>query len=68
MAYYNKNFDKNNPEQESSWAPYRIYNVGGNKRISVLSFIKLLEDYKSIEKKSSDFIYPNNDPTILDFH
>ena len=38
------------------------------KEIIKRYFIKLLEDYKSIEKKSSDFIYPNNDPTILDFH
>lgn len=30
-------------------------------------FNKLLEDYISIEKKSSNFIYPNKDPTIRDF-
>ncbi len=31
-------------------------------------FNKLLENYKSIEKKSRDFIYPNNDPSIKDFY
>ncbi len=31
-------------------------------------FNKLQENYKSIEKKSKDFIYPNNDPSIKDFH
>ena len=43
-AFPNKNFDKDNPEQASSWSPYKIYNVGGNKSISVLKFIELLEE------------------------
>lgn len=38
------------------------------KEIIKRYFTKLLTDLKSIEKKSSDFIYPNNDPTIMDFH
>ena len=55
-AIANKNFDKNNPEQKSSWAPYKIYNVGGNKSISVLNFIKLLEEEIGI--KANKVMYP----------
>ena len=55
-ATVNKSFDKNNPKQESSWAPYRIYNVGGNKRISVLNFIKLIEEETGI--KANKVMYP----------
>ncbi len=55
-ALANKSFDKNNPEQSSSWAPYKIYNVGGNKSISVLKFIKLIEEEVGI--KANKVFYP----------
>ncbi len=55
-ALPNENFDKDNPEQGSSWSPYKIYNVGGNKSISVLSFIELIED--EIGMKGNKVMYP----------
>ncbi len=36
-------FNKNEPKQSSSWAPYRILNIGNNKSISILEFISMLE-------------------------
>ena len=55
-AIANKSFDKNKPEQDSSWAPYKIYNVGGNKSISVLNFIKLIEE--EIGTQANKVMYP----------
>ena len=40
----NLNFDKMKPEQASSWSPYKIYNIGSNRTISVLKFIELIEE------------------------
>ena len=52
----NTSFDKNNPEQASSWSPYKIYNVGSSKNISVLDFIDLIEDELGI--KANKVLYP----------
>ncbi len=38
------NFDKTYPKQSTSWAPFRILNIGNNQSISVLKFISLLEE------------------------
>jgi len=44
-ATSNCSFDKFNPEQCSSFAPYRVFNIGNNKAIELLKFIKILENY-----------------------
>jgi UDP-glucuronate 4-epimerase len=40
----NKNWDSNNPDPASSYAPYRIYNVGNSNPIELNSFIDQLEN------------------------
>ena len=52
----NPNFDFSKPDPSSSWAPYRIYNVGNNKMISILRFIELLEN--EIGKKAKKCFLP----------
>ena len=42
-ASINYKFDKFNPSPSSSFAPYRIFNIGNNKSIQLLNFIELLE-------------------------
>ena len=37
-------FKKENPTPSSSWAPHRIFNVGNSQRVSLLDFVKSLED------------------------
>ena len=37
-------FDAYNPDQSTSFAPYRIFNIGNSQSIELLRFIELLED------------------------
>ena len=47
-------FNKINPSASSSFAPYKIFNIGNNKPISLLTFIELLEKYLG-KKAIKDF-------------
>ncbi|MBO0998530.1 NAD-dependent epimerase [Bacillus sp. SD075] len=47
---YNIGWDRANPDSSSSYAPYKIYNIGNNKPIKLMDFINTLE--KLIEKKA----------------
>ena len=49
-AQINKDFDRHNPEPSSSWAPYKIFNLGNSQKIKLLDFIDILE--KEIGKKA----------------
>jgi len=46
----NKNFDPSTPDPSSSLAPYRIYNIGNNAPLSLMTFIDTLEE--SLGKKA----------------
>ncbi|MDA8160215.1 MAG: capsular biosynthesis protein CpsI, partial [Desulfobacteraceae bacterium] len=37
-------WDKENPDPGTSWAPYRIYNIGNHQQEELLRFIEVLED------------------------
>ena len=43
-ATKNINFDNLNPEPSTSFAPYRIFNIGNRKPIKLLTFIEVLEN------------------------
>ncbi len=47
------NWDSKNPDPASSFAPFRIYNIGNNKPVNLLDFISTLEDIigKKAKKK-----------------
>ncbi|RRN68495.1 NAD-dependent epimerase [Peribacillus simplex] len=47
---YNTGWDRANPDPSSSYAPYKIYNIGNNKPIKLMDFIITLE--KLIGKKA----------------
>ncbi|AZJ24438.1 capsular biosynthesis protein CpsI (plasmid) [Bacillus wiedmannii bv. thuringiensis] len=47
---YNGGWDTANPDPSSSYAPYKIYNVGNNNPIKLMEFINVLE--KLIGKKA----------------
>jgi UDP-glucuronate 4-epimerase len=38
------NWDSSQPDPGSSFAPYRIYNIGGNRPIDLLRYIEVLEE------------------------
>ncbi|MDQ0200234.1 NAD-dependent epimerase [Neobacillus ginsengisoli] len=46
----NQNWDRENPDPSSSYAPYKIYNIGNNHPIKIMDFINILE--KLIGKKA----------------
>ncbi|UII22639.1 NAD-dependent epimerase [Fulvivirga ligni] len=39
-----ESWDKQNPDPGTSWAPYRIYNIGNNKPVELLEYISTLEE------------------------
>lgn len=41
----NIEWDRNNPEPSTSYAPYRIYNIGNNKPVNLMDFINILEKH-----------------------
>lgn len=45
----NVNWDRKSPEASSSYAPYKIYNIGNNNPVKLIDFIRTLE--KIIGKK-----------------
>ncbi|MEQ8423674.1 MAG: GDP-mannose 4,6-dehydratase [Cyclobacteriaceae bacterium] len=40
----NEKWDGNNPDPASSFAPYRVFNIGNNKPVELLKFIEVLEE------------------------
>ncbi|AFU17316.1 NAD-dependent epimerase [Bacillus toyonensis] len=47
---YNRRWDTDNPDPSSSYAPYKIYNIGNSNPIKLMEFINILE--KIIKKKA----------------
>jgi len=45
----NLNFDTNNPDPKTSWAPHRIFNIGNSNPIQLMDFIRILEKEIGIE-------------------
>ncbi|MFE4352491.1 NAD-dependent epimerase [Peribacillus butanolivorans] len=41
---YNETWDRANPDPSSSYAPYKIYNIGNNNPIKLMDFINTLEN------------------------
>lgn len=50
IAQPNPDWDSDNPDPDSSKAPYRIYNIGNNKKVQLLDYIETLE--KQLGKKA----------------
>lgn len=52
----NPRWDKKNPDPGSSYAPYKLYNIGNNNPVELISFIEILET--SIGKKAKINMLP----------
>ena len=48
-ALSNKAFNKKNPDPSTSWAPYRIFNIGNSSSIKLTKFISILEQELGIK-------------------
>ncbi len=44
MPAPNPRWDGNNPDSATSYAPYKLYNIGNNNPVELLKFIEILED------------------------
>jgi UDP-glucuronate 4-epimerase len=47
----NEDYDRLNPDPGSSYAPYKIYNIGNNKPVQLMEFIQTLEKHLGKEAK-----------------
>jgi UDP-glucuronate 4-epimerase len=52
----NPDWDRNNPDPGSSYAPYKLYNLGNNNPVSLTYFIETLE--KNLGKKAVKNMLP----------
>ena len=50
-ATKDNNFNNKKPLPNTSWAPFRIYNVGNGNPVSLLKFIEILEENLKIKSK-----------------
>jgi UDP-glucuronate 4-epimerase len=52
----NPKWDRTNPDPGSSYAPYKLYNIGNNSPVELIKFIEVLEN--SIGKKAQKNMLP----------
>jgi UDP-glucuronate 4-epimerase len=52
----NRDFSTDSPDPGSSYAPFKIYNIGNNKPVELMSFIKIIE--KVIGKEATKNFLP----------
>ena len=50
VAEPNAEYDKSSPDPATSYAPYRVYNIGNNEPVELMEFIETIED--SVGKKA----------------
>ncbi len=46
-----ESWDRENPDPSSSYAPYKVYNIGNNQPVKLMDFIQTLEKHLGIEAK-----------------
>ena len=61
-AQSNENWNPENPEIQSSSAPYKIYNIGNNEPVSLMSFIETIE--KALGKVAEKNMLPMQDGDV----
>ena len=52
----NPDWDRKNPDPGSSYAPYKLYNIGNNNPVGLLSFLEILEN--NLGKKAQKNMLP----------
>ncbi len=58
----NPDFDKDQPDAATSWAPYRICNIGNHKPVELMSYIETLE--KALGKVAQKNFLPLQDGDV----
>ncbi len=57
----NKSFNSKSPDISSSWAPYRIFNIGNSNSVKLIDFIEIIESVIGIEAKKNFLPMPKGD-------
>ncbi|QUR93806.1 NAD-dependent epimerase [Macrococcoides canis] len=52
-AQPNKDWSGDNPSPDSSYAPYKVYNIGNNAPVKLMEFIEAIENRTGIEAKKN---------------
>ena len=52
----NPGWNGNNPDPSTSYAPYRLYNIGNNNPVELMRFKEILEEY--LDKKARKNLMP----------
>jgi len=56
-------FDTNNPDPSSSYAPYRIFNIGNNEPVQLMDFIQTIEN--AVGKVADKKMLPMQDGDVV---
>ena len=62
----NPGFDKCNPDPASSWAPYRLFNIGNHQPVELMTYIETLE--KALGKIAQKNFLPLQEGDVLATH
>ena len=62
-ALPNLEFDSDNPDPASSYAPYRIYNIGNHEPIELMAFIETIET--AVGRKAEKILLPMQDGDVM---
>jgi len=63
VAEPNDNYDKSSPDPATSYAPYRVYNIGNNEPVELMEFIKTIED--AVGKKAQKSMMGMQDGDVV---
>jgi UDP-glucuronate 4-epimerase len=58
----NPDFEKHNPDPATSWAPYRLFNIGNNQPVDLIAYIEALE--KALGKFTKKNFLPMQDGDV----
>ncbi|MFY9328727.1 MAG: NAD-dependent epimerase, partial [Georgfuchsia sp.] len=62
----NSGFDRNNPDPASSWAPYRLFNIGNHQPVELMTYIETLE--QAMGKTARKNFLPLQEGDVLATH
>ena len=65
-AAANPQFDKADPDPATSWAPYRVFNIGNNQPATLMAYIEALE--AALGKTATKNFLPMQDGDVLATH
>jgi UDP-glucuronate 4-epimerase len=58
----NPDFDKQTPDPATSWAPYRVFNIGNNQPVELMAYVDALE--QALGKKAAINFLPLQDGDV----